>query len=281
MWARLSSRSGARWLRQQTTTSPSLHYPLLLFPGDGGEDVQVEASLLLACSPLLRRTLHPLSCCNFSIMTVVLPSMTSASLKHLVQIVSHGSVTIASSELANFRDLLSMLEIDLDKTSPANEVAVKTLGGELKLYSKADQGLLSPPSTPYYASTDSTSENEIRDQSLSSTPSGANSQGITEANFKPPHTVTPLLISIPFGRLSSQTVQRITAKQETPNSPLSSYEAKPSSLKTKVLPTRPPVSCIFCDIALPIGTDQDTCLQHFEVVFNAGVSINSKMEFFL
>ena len=269
MWARLSSRSGARWLRQRTTTSPSLHHPLLLLPGDGGEDVQVEASLLLACSPLLRRTLLPLSCCNFSIMTVVLPSITSASLKHLVEIVSHGSVTIACSELANFRDLLSILEIDLDKTSPVNEVTVKTLGGELKLYSKADQGLLSPPSTPYYASTDSTSENEIRDQSLSSTPSGANSQGITEANFKPPHTVTPLLISIPFGRLSSQTVQRITAKQETPNSPLSSYEAKPSSLKTKILPTRPPVSCIFCDIALPIGTDQDTCLQHFEVVFNA------------
>ena len=269
MWARLSSRSGARWLRQQTTTSPSLHHPLLLFPGNGGEDVQVEASLLLACSPLLRRTLLPLSCCNSSIMTVVLPSITSTSLKHLVQIVSHGSVTIAKSELANFRDLLSMLEIDLDKTSPANEVAVKTLGGESKLYSRADQGLLSPPSTPYYASTDSTSENEIRDQSLSSTPSGANSKGITEANIKTPHTVTPLLISIPFGRLSSHTVQRITVKQEIPDSPLSSYEAKPSSLKTKILPTRPPVSCIFCDIALPISTDQDTCLQHFEVVFNA------------
>merc|ERR1712013_548294 len=143
--------------------------------------------------------------------------------------------------------------------------AVKTLGGEVKLNPKVDQGLLSPPSTPYYASTDSTSENEIRYQSLSSTLSGANSKGITEANIKTPHTVTPLLISIPFGRLSSHIVQRIIAKQGIPNSPLSSYEAEPSSLKTKILPIRPPVSCIFCDIALPIGTDQDTCLQHFEV----------------
>ena len=95
MLARLSLKSEPLWLQNQRTCS-SLFHPLLLLPGDGGEAVQVEAALLLACSPLLRRTIPSNSCCYSSAMTVMLPSSTAAALQHLAQIVAQGSVTIAS-----------------------------------------------------------------------------------------------------------------------------------------------------------------------------------------
>jgi len=230
MSAKLSLKLGVFWLQQQKTTPP-FHHPLLLFPGDGCEDVQVEGSLLLACSPLLRRILLPLSCCNSSAMTVVLPSTTSISLRHLVQIVSQGSVTIASGELANFRDLLSLLEIDMDKPSSIKKVAVKRLREEWKLSPKARQRLCSPSPICSTSSTDST----LEDAKL----------------------------------VQAKTVQKIAAKkQELPNCLLPSSESQPASPKTKPLPTsssRPPVNCIFCDITMPFGTDQNTYLQHLEV----------------
>ena len=198
MSARLSLKSGVFWLQQQQKTTPPLHHPLLLFPGDGSEDVQVEAALLLACSPLLRRILIPLSCCNSSAMTVVLPSITSASLRHLVQIVSQGSVTIARGELANFRDLLSLLEIDMDKPSSIKKVAAKRLREEWKLSPKARQRLCSPFPICSTSSSDSTLEDAKSVQSYSAISSGASSRGILEAKVRTSHTISPLPISISF-----------------------------------------------------------------------------------
>ena len=47
MLARLSLKSVPLWLQQEQ----QLYHPMLLLPGDGGQGVQVEAALLLACSP--------------------------------------------------------------------------------------------------------------------------------------------------------------------------------------------------------------------------------------
>ena len=106
MLARLSLKSEPLWLRWQGT-SHSLFHPLLLLPGDGGEGVQVEAALLLACSPLLQRTLPSNFCCSSSDMSVILPSTTSASLVHLAQIIAEGNVSIANEALADFGALLT------------------------------------------------------------------------------------------------------------------------------------------------------------------------------
>ena len=95
MLSRLSSRSGPLWRQQQRFLSNATFCPLLLLPGDGGEGVEVEASLLLACSPLLRRTLAASICCgscSSAPATVLLPSTTSAALDQLVQVLALGSV---------------------------------------------------------------------------------------------------------------------------------------------------------------------------------------------
>ena len=78
MLSRLSSGSGPLWLQQQSfpSSSATLFYPLLLLPGDGGEAVEVEAPLLLAFSPLLRRTLAS-TCCG------ACSSAPATSLNHL------------------------------------------------------------------------------------------------------------------------------------------------------------------------------------------------------
>merc|ERR1719474_1598151 len=123
-------------------------------------------------------------------MTVVLPSTTSASLRHLVQIISQGSVTITSGELTNFRDLLSLLEIDLDKTSSIKKVAVKRLREEWKLSPKARQRLCSPSPICSTSSTDST----LEDAKL----------------------------------VQAKTVQKIRAKQELPECLLPSSESQPA-----------------------------------------------------
>ena len=86
MLSRLSSRSGPLWLQQQRFPSNVTFCPLLLLPGDGGEGVEVEASLLLACSPLLRRTLASTCCGAFSGASVILASTTSDALNQLVQV---------------------------------------------------------------------------------------------------------------------------------------------------------------------------------------------------
>ena len=95
MLSRLRLRSGPLWLQQQRFPSKATFCPLLLLPGDGGEGVEVEASLLLACSPLLRRTLASSTCCGScsgAPATVLLPSTTSAALNQLVQVLALGSV---------------------------------------------------------------------------------------------------------------------------------------------------------------------------------------------
>jgi len=174
---------------------------------------------------------------------VVLPSITSASLKHLVEIVSQGSVKIASGELANFRDLLSLLEIDMDKQSSNKKVAAKRLREVWKLSPKARQRLCSPSPICSTSSSDSTLEDVKLVKNYSATSLGASSQGILEA----------------------KTVPKIAAKQELPECLLPSSEASP---KTKPLPAssgRPPVTCIFCDTTMLFGTDQNTYLQHLEV----------------
>ena len=302
MLARLSLKSEPLWLQPQRP-SYSLYHPLLLLPGDGGEGVQVEAALLLASSSLLRRVIISSSCCcNSSAMTVMLPSSTSATLEHLAQILVHGSVTLAMEALADFGALLTLLEVDMERTSCGKKATSKTQKEKWKVSSSASPRLLSPPPTPPTASRKSTSGN-IKTGSGQCPPSISSDpppKKTLRAPLTTPSPVSSLLISIPFKSLSSETVHRITATQENLTL-LSSSEAKPGSSKPDekdipsprlcprlcpkqdekdiplpiLCPTRPPlpglcpsrpsVTCIFCDTTMPIGTDQGSYLQHLEV----------------
>ena len=273
MLARLSLKSEPLWLRWQGT-SHSLFHPLLLLPGDGGEGVQVEAALLLACSPLLRRTLPSNFCCSHSDMSVILPSTTSAPLAHLAQIIAEGNVTIANEALADFGALLTLLEVDMDRTTKGKTARKKTQEEEWNLSSNQLPRLLSPPQTP------PSSAAKARNSTIGSPKSV---QTLTCVSQKPPKdlSTTPgpapassLLVSIPLKSLSSETVQKISCTQENQTCPWSS-EARAASPTPRgkaaplprSCPSRPPVTCIFCDITMPIGTDQGLYLQHLEVPF--------------
>jgi len=280
MSARLSLKSKPLWLHQQRT-SPSFYHPLLFLPGNGGEGVQVEAALLLACSPLLRRTLPSTLCCISSGMTVILPSSTSAALKHLAQIVVQGSVTIAIEALADIGSLLTLLEVDidahLDKTTDGKAAARKK-EYKLKLSSNSSPRLLTPPRTPPTVSKKLTSGNTTSnsDESSSSTssepPSQKTQRELSTSPSPGPALPLSLVISIPMKCLTSKTVQKITTAQGNLKS-LSSSDVKAASpeeekqvlLSPRPCPSRPPVICIFCDIAMPVGTDQTLYLQHLEL----------------
>ena len=132
--------------------------------------------------------------------------------------------------------------------------------------------LLSPPQTPPSAA-------KARNSTSGSSQSVQNPTCIAQ---KPPKdlSTTPspapsssLLVSIPLKSLSSETVQKINCTQENQARSLSS-EAQAASPTPRGkaaplprLPSRPPVTCIFCDITMPIGTDQGLYLQHLEVPF--------------
>ena len=217
MLARLSLKSEPLWLRWQGT-SHSLFHPLLLLPGDGGEGVQVEAALLLACSPLLRRTLPSNFCCSHSDMSVILPSTTSASLAHLAQIIAEGNVTIANEALADFGALLTLLEVDMDRTTDGETARNKMQEEEWNLSSNKLPRMLSPPQTPPSAA-------KARNSTSGSSKSV---QTLTCVSQKPPKdlstTPTPapatsLLVSIPLKSLSSETVQKISCTQENQTCP--------------------------------------------------------------
>jgi len=283
MSAILSLRSEPPWLQQQQQTSPSLYHPLLLLPGYGGEAVQVEAALLLACSPLLRRTLPSICCCFSSDMTVILPSSTYAALKHLAQIVAQGSVTIAIEALADISSLLTLLEVDMDthfrKTTDGKKAAMRKQEEKWKLSPNSSPRFLSPPPTPPTASRKSTSGGTTSDQSPSSTSSDPPFQNTQRKRWTKPSPAPALplslVLSIPLKNLSLKTVQKITATQGN-LAHLSSSEVKTASSpeqEEKVLslprscPKRPPVTCIFCDITMPTGTDQSLYLQHLQGSF--------------
>ena len=62
--------------------------------------MEVEAHLLLACSPLLRLTLAASTCCgscSSAPATVLLPSTTSAALNQLVQVYALREASIGSA----------------------------------------------------------------------------------------------------------------------------------------------------------------------------------------
>ena len=304
MLARLSLKSEPLWLQNQRTCS-SLFHPLLLLPGDGGEAVQVEAALLLACSPLLRRTIPSNSCCYSSAMTVMLPSSTAAALQHLAQIVAQGSVTIAIEALADFGALLTLLEVDMDRTTSDKKIVKKKENGKCKLSPNSSSKMLSPPPTPPNASRNSTlgSAKSIEcpfpipsvlppqevNPDLPSIPSSPGNIKSGQRPPDPPALTSPpnpalavsLLISIPLEKLSPKTVKKITIAQENP-CPFPSSEVKTSNLESEGnvvplpklcpmpppssrLPSLPPVTCIFCEVTMPIGTSQDIYLQHLEV----------------
>jgi len=126
MSTELTLRSGLPWLEHQRreNSTPPLQ-PLVLLPGDGGEGVELEAALLIACSPLLRRTLSSTYCCSCSCATtaVMLPFTTSAALSHLGQMLWQGSVTIASEALTALGALLALLEVDIGRTTGVEQRA--------------------------------------------------------------------------------------------------------------------------------------------------------------
>ena len=130
------------WLEhhQQDNPAPAL-LPLLLQPGDGGDAVEVEATPLLACSPLLRRTLSPTFCCCSATPVVVLPSTTSVALLHLSQMLSQGSVTIASGALTDLAALLALLEVDIGRTADVEKKAVNEIQNKVNTLRGSPQSL--------------------------------------------------------------------------------------------------------------------------------------------
>ena len=248
MLARLSLKSEPLWLQQQRS-SYALYQPLLLLPGDGGAGVQVEAALLLASSPLLHRTILSSSCCcNSSAMTVMLPSSTSAALEHLVQILVQGSVTIAIEALADFGALLTLLEVDMDRTTCGKKAARKIQKEKWMLPSSPSPRLLSPPPTPPTASRKSTSASTMSGQCPPSISPDPPPKKILRAPSTTPSPVSSLLISIPFKSLSSETVQRITATQENLTR-LSSSETKTKSPKPEMDITLPRLCARLCPVS--------------------------------
>ena len=122
----------------------------------------------------------------------------------------------------------------------------------------ATSGSLKSVQNPTYVSSGPPSPKPPKD--LSTTPS--------------PAPASSLVVSIPLKSLSSETVQKITCTQENQTrSSSSEVQAASPTPRGKAVPlprsclSRPPVTCIFCDITMPIGTDQGLYLQHLEVPF--------------
>ena len=246
------------WLEQnqQEDLAPPL-LPMLLLPGDGGGPVEVEAALLLACSPLLRRTLPSSNfCCHVN--TVIVPSTTSAALAHLVQLLSKGRVTIASDALADLGALLSLLEVDIDKTAVVKRPASNEINNNNQKRPKIVGGidLLNTPvkecSPPHGTRGSAPIKSEPTEHVLSSLPNmtlhetaGPLQEGLKLSPCDRPPT---LLVSIPFARLPSKTVFKINSMGKEKSS---SRDFSPE----------PSFTCFFCGLSLPVDME----LQHQEV----------------
>ena len=152
----------------------------------------VEASLLLACSPLLR-SIQASSSCPYSYApdTILLPSTTSAALHQLAQVLVSGTVTIAAEALKELGALLALLEVDIGRAA-----------------------------------------------------------GIKRRAESPPLPAVSKILSCKGTHLCSK----------PPSAPITAVIAKSSS------------TCIYCELQMPPGTDQNLYLQHLEVTL---LSINT------
>jgi len=239
------------WLEHHQQENPAPAFlPLILLPGDGGDAVEVEATPLLACSPLLRRTLSPTFCCCSATPVVVLPSTTSVALLHLSQMLSQGSVTIASGALTDLAALLALLEVDIGRTAGVEKKAVN------EIQNKPEE----PPMTSAFLETRFSSplqfrrsivKTELPDDHPPTPPTVPSSQsfhceattGPSDRNLSVSSLPAPaLVISIPFDRLAPKSVEKI-----------------------KVATLEPPLTCFFCGLTLPPSSDQDVQLYHQEV----------------
>jgi len=243
MVSRLSSRSGPLWLHQQSFSSSSatLYCPLLLLPGDGGEAVEVEAPLLLACSPLLRRTLASTCCgsCFSWPATVILPSTTSAALHQLAQVLGQGSVTIAADDLDELSGLFALLEVDFGRAAGAKR---KTARSDLEapptvLKNSASEGIVL--STKSSCSVPTASSPAAGHSRTIFNP--AASKLVAFNSSRPPPS---LVDSILLPNASGRTACKVTSPAE--KLPKSS------------------IACFLCDLIMPVGTDQNLYLQHLE-----------------
>ena len=108
---RLSRNTQPPWLTHLGRPQGSPLRPLLLFPGGGGQGVEVEDSLVLAASPLLKRVTPSHDSCSST--AIVLPFVTSTTLRNFVAVLRQGRVTIAKEEIANLEALFSVLEIKI------------------------------------------------------------------------------------------------------------------------------------------------------------------------
>jgi len=153
--------------------------------------VELEASLLLACSPLLRRTLVSTCCgsCSSAPATLVLPSTTSTALNQLVQVVAKGSVNIATDDLDELGSLFALMEIDFGRAGGAK--------GEV-----TDDDLETPPAVL---------RNSSSAPSSSSPTAGTSTASKLEAfNFSSP---TPsLLVSSPLPQAHAHKIKSSTQK---------------------------------------------------------------------
>ena len=209
MTTELVLRSGLPWLQHQRQRSQSLPLqPLLLLSGDGDSDegVEVEAALLLACSPLLRRTLSSTSCCTCSAITVVLPSTTSLALGHLAQMLRKGSVTIASDALTDLGALLALLEVDIGRTTGVKRKAAHESESGASALPETSPKMHSPPT-----------------QLRSSTP----------VNTPPPELRTPTPVKTPHQEFQSSAPVKTEPIASHPSTPFT-LPSSPFSLSKEV-----------------------------------------------
>jgi len=237
MLSRLSSGSGPLWLLQHSISPSATFCPLLLLPGDGGEAVEVEAPLLLACSPLLRRTLASTCCgsCFSWPATVILPSTTSAALHQLAQVLGQGSVTIAADDLDELSGLFALLEFDFGRAAGAKR---KTARSDLEtpptvLKNSASEGM------DLYCSAPTASSPTTSTFRTSCDPTA--SKLVAFKSSRPPPS---LVDSIPLSNATGDPALKVKSPAE--KLPKSS------------------IACFFCDLIMPSGTDQNFYLQHLE-----------------
>ena len=108
---RLSRNSQPYWLTHLAQPQTSPLRPLLLLPGGGGQGVEVEDSLIFAASSLLQSATSSHGSCGST--AIVLPFVTSSTLRNFVALLRQGRVTIAKEELPDLEAIFSVLKIKI------------------------------------------------------------------------------------------------------------------------------------------------------------------------
>ena len=205
----------------------------------------------------------------------MLPYPTSPVVNLLLQVLGQGSVTIAADELDELGSLLALLEVDMgraagvkrktatyDLEKPAIVLEIST-SDEKKLYTNYPL-----PSSPSSTSVNVQTAHEIKSEE------NAPSKVLPKSSFKRKATIGDLEVPTIVSGNSTSDGKKLCTNYHPPSSPSSTSSTVKTAHKikseesapSKVLP-KSSITCFFCDLIMPSGTDQNLYLQHLEVRF--------------